>query len=373
MFHIVLTGGPSAGKSQSLTRIFKVLTEKRGWTVLVVPETATECILNGIRPGKEISMLDFQEIILDKQLAKDALYERVSKFFNPDKTVIIYDRGIMDQLAYCSKKDLERMLKERGLSISEVMSKYDGVIHMITAADGAVEFYEWNGSGKDCANAARSETPEEAIVADRKTMNAWVGHPHLRVVDNSTDFSTKINRVIDEIFNILGEPAPKEIERKFLIKKPSAEVLNSLEFSSKNNIIQTYLKTTIPGTERRVRQRGNSEDGYNFYYTEKTDIKNGERQELEYKITRKEYTNYLIEADTNLHQISKERFCFLYKNQYFELDIYPFSEEYAILEIELSNLSDNVEIPPFIEVVKEVTDDKDYRNNSLAQNLKFKI
>lgn len=369
MYRIVLTGGPSAGKSQSLSRIFKVLTEKRGYNVLIVPETATELILNGIVPGKNIPFLTFQEIVLDKQIAKDNLYEKIATYYDPDKTIILYDRGIMDQLAYCSRKELEKLLMERGMTFADVMNKYDGVIHMVTAADGAVEFYEWNGSGKECANAARSESPEEAIIADRKTMNAWVGHPHLRVIDNSTDFSEKVNRVVQEIFSILGEPAPTEVERKFLIKRPTKELLDSMEFSSKNNIIQTYLKSKDDRTERRVRQRGSKEEGYNFYYTEKTDIGQGERLENEYKISGREYTNYLMEADIRLHQISKERYCFLYQNQYFELDIYPFSEEYAILEIELNNINEDVAFPPFIEIEKEVTDDKNYRNSSLAKNL----
>ena len=72
---------------------------------------------------------------------------------------------------------------------------------------------------------------------------------------------------------------PLEIERKFLIKYPSKDVLNNLNFSSRNEIIQTYLKSADSKTERRVRQRGNKEDGYSFYYTEKTPVSDVERVE----------------------------------------------------------------------------------------------
>lgn len=370
MFHIVLTGGPSAGKSQSLSKVFKFLTEKRNWNVFIVPETATELLANGIRPCEQLSLVEFQNFVLDKQLAKDQLYGQLSNYFDTNKTVIIYDRGIMDQLAYCTKSELENMLKRHNLTIADVMNKYDCVIHMVTAADGAEEFYEWNGSGKECKNAVRSESPEEARIADKKTLNAWVGHPHLRVVDNSTDFSTKVNKVIQEICSVLGEPVPMEIERKYLIKMPSKETLDNIEFCSKNSIIQTYLKSE-DGVERRVRQRGTKEDGYNFYYTEKKSVANGTREENEYKITQQEYTNYLMEADIKLHQISKERYCFVYKNQYFEMDIYPFSEEYAIVEIELNSMEDKVELPPFLDIVKEVTDEEKYKNYSLAKTLSF--
>ena len=32
-------------------------------------------------------------------------------------------------------------------------------------------------------------------------MNAWVGHPRLRIFDNSTDFEGKVERVLKEIYN----------------------------------------------------------------------------------------------------------------------------------------------------------------------------
>lgn len=372
MYHIVLTGGPCAGKSQSLSKIFKYFTEKRNWNVFIVPETATELLANGITPNKDLSMVKFQEFILDKQLAKDNLYIKIASHYNTDKTIILYDRGILDQLAYCSRNELEQMLKERNLSFSEIISKYDCVIHLTTAAKGAVEFYEWSGSGKECNNSARRETPEEAIDKDEKTLKAWVGHPHLRVIDNSTDFQTKIDRVIEEICSVIGEPTPTEIEKKFLIEKPNIDILNSLDYISENSIIQTYLKSDN-SVERRVRQRGREKDGYNFYYTEKKEISGEVREEKEYKISSQEYTNYLIEADTSLHQISKIRYCFIYENQYFELDIYPFSDKYAILEIELKTQNEEVKLPPFIKVIKEVTDDKKYKNHALAKTLSFDI
>ena len=50
------------------------------------------------------------------------------------------------------------------------------------------------------------------------------------------------------------------------------------------------------------------------------------------------------------------------------MDLYPFSSEYAILEIELNNLNDDIDLPP-LNIVKEVTDDKRYRNNALAKSM----
>ena len=42
-------------------------------------------------------------------------------------------------------------------------------------------------------------TKEEAIELDRKIQNAWAGHKHFRIIDNSTDFENKIDRLIKEV------------------------------------------------------------------------------------------------------------------------------------------------------------------------------
>ena len=136
--------------------------------------------------------------------------------------------------------------------------------------------------------------------------------------------------------------------------------------------IKTYLTCNGNTAERRVRQRGTKEDGFSFYYTEKTDVSIGVRVENERKISKDEYLDLLAEADTSLHQISKTRYCFVYEKQYFEMDIYPFSDEYAIVEIELNDINENIKLPP-LDFVKEVTDDKNYKNYELAKTLSLKV
>ena len=136
---------------------------------------------------------------------------------------------------------------------------YDAVFHLVTAAKGAEEFYTKTN------NLARLETIEEARIADDKTLAAWAGHPHLRVIDNSVNFADKIKNLNKEISAFLGEPEPHEIERKFLIKMPNLTNTNNNTIK-KIEIIQTYLTSENPNEELRIRQRGL---GKSFVYTEK--------------------------------------------------------------------------------------------------------
>ena len=75
-----------------------------------------------------------------------------------------------------------------------------------------------------------------------------------------------------------------------------------------------------------------------------------------------------MDADTTLHQIRKDRYCFVYENSYIEMDIYPFWSDYAIVEVELTNENEKVVLPADIEVLKEVTEDNLFKNRSLAKN-----
>ena len=74
-----------------------------------------------------------------------------------------------------------------------------------------------------------------------------------------------------------------------------------------------------------------------------------------------------MEADTTKRQIRKTRYCLTYNNRYFEIDIYPFWQDKAIVEIELADENAEIRFPKQIKVIKEVTEDDSYKNASLAR------
>lgn len=363
--NIVLTGGPCGGKSTGLSRISQELAN-RGYKVYVIPEAATDLIMGGIKP-QEMNIVLFQEAILKLQLTKEEIYLKKAKEYQEktgQKCIILMDRATIDAKSFLNEKEFKELMKlAKGFtdrhSLVKLRDYYDGVFHLVTAADGAEEYYTLGN------NAARRETAEEARQADRNGIEAWMGHPHFRVIDNSTGFDEKINRLMKEIYSLLGEPIPNEIERKYLIKMPNIKDIVDKYPTTKTNIVQTYLKGD-ENVERRVRQRGLDGD-YTYYYTEKIG-KGLKRVEKENRISEHEYVTYLPEADYQLRPIQKDRYCFLYKNQYIELDIYPFWGNYAIVEVELTDENNVVELPPEFEIVKEVTEDNNFKNHSLANN-----
>lgn len=61
----------------------------------------------------------------------------------------------------------------------------------------------------------------------------------------------------------------------------------------------------------------------------------------------------------------------MYKSQYIEIDLFDFSDDKAIMEIELTSMSQSIELPDFIHVIKEVTKDDSYSNYNLAKMQKL--
>ena len=357
---IVLTGGPCAGKTTAMNWIQNFF-QKQGYKILFVPETATELITGGLTPWETKTNVEFQSILFDLQLEKERLFEEGAKSLPNDKILIVCDRGLLDNKAYMTGRDFEYILKMKRLSEIKVRDSYDAVFHLVTAAKGAEKYYNLD-------NEARTETIEEAAKLDDSLIASWTGHPHLRIIDNSTDFESKMKRLIKEISNVLGEPEPYEIERKFLIEKPDLEYLDSLPNCEKVQIVQTYLKSNND-EEVRIRQRG-SNSSFTYSKTRKITINDIKRIEIETRLTSEEYINELLNADPERGQIIKDRYCLSYNNQYFEIDIYPFWKDKAIVEIELSNENQKIDFPPFLEIIDEVTDDINYRNSEIAKQIK---
>lgn len=355
---IVITGGPCAGKSTALSWIQNEFT-KRGYYVFVVSETATDLILSGISPEVLGSVRSFQKYIVESQLQKERLYDRaVREIKGYNKFLIVYDRGVMDTKAYITDIQFQKILRELGTDEITVRDGYDAVFHLVTAAKGAREYYNYE-------NKARKENPDEAEEKDEKTKNAWIGHPHFRVIGNEGNFETKLKTLLKEIALFLGDKKPYEIERKFLIEYPNVENLKKMENCSEVEIIQTYLKTNDE-EEVRIRQRGQNGS---FIYTKtiKRKVDELKRIETEKRISADEYLRLMLQANTSQNQIRKTRYCLLYKNQYFEIDIFPFWKDKAIMELELTHEKQGIKFPKFIKIIEEVTGKEEYYNKNLAK------
>jgi len=361
---IVLTGGPCSGKSSSLAYLTEKLSD-HGFMVFVVPETATLITSTGIdrrKMDRTKQVVMFEETILDMQLAFEETYKKAVTGIFPDRRkVILLDRGIMDIKAFIPHKDFRAMLEKRGLSEVNVRDRYNGVIHLVTAADGAEEYY----TGAN--NAARIETPDEARSIDKKTIESWLGHPHFKIIDNRTDFEGKIKRTFETISEMLGIHLPLDIYEKYLVRSVTYDKLPNHQIIQMEEV---YLRARNRAEEVHIRKRG-QKGSYLYFLSRKRATRHGgtwvEEEEL---ITEQEYLilKNLIDPKTDI--IEKERICFLWENRYFELDRYRGRwEGLVVLNVEYDKAageSGKSRIPIFVEAGDRITEDPRYRTKTMA-------
>jgi predicted ATPase len=190
---IVLSGGPCAGKSTILKEL-EVRRVHSGIKIITIPETAGVVLKeNGGNFHKGL-----QDELFSRHLAEEfkALLQVIS-LPKDWKVAVVQDRGILDQKPYCKKGEFENKLKKYGLTEYDILNSYDHVIYMYSAARGAQKYYSKE------TNKHRTESVQKAVHICQKTEKAWENHPNLYIVDNSTDFNTKIERVIDKISEIM--------------------------------------------------------------------------------------------------------------------------------------------------------------------------
>mgnify|MGYP003299866062 CR=1 FL=1 len=166
-----------------------------------------------------------------------------------------------------------------------------------------------------------------------------------------------------------------EIEHKFLVKMPDTNALVSRYHPVVHIIEQVYL--TAETGERRIRSRiapyGDSDYMYKFWYTEKfpADETGFKRIENERELHYREYNELLKEADPDLKKICKTRYNFYIEGQLYELDVFAFDAEFAILEVELESEDSHFAWPELLTKISDVTEDSRYKNHNIAKTLAF--
>ena len=182
-------------------------------------------------------------------------------------------------------------------------------------------------------------------------LQRWLLNEHPRLAADE-------NALFAEVNAFLGIPRPLEIERKFLIERPAEASFSSVPHAAVE-ISQAYVEKN--GERFRLRKRGCGES-FVYIKTQKEKLSDMVRIEREERVGREYYERNIRGA----RLLEKRRVLFFYNDKSFEADIFPFWRDTALLEIELLSEDEKFALPPFLNVIKEVTADKRFRNSALA-------
>ena len=134
------------------------------------------------------------------------------------------------------------------------------------------------------------------------------------------------------------------------------------------NILRTYLMSENTQVEKSITKRTIDGDS-SYYYMERQHYKGFDRIDVERRIDRKEYEDLLDTPEGRLKELRKVRHCFTWNDKYYELDVLPLWKEKAILKIQLTDKGSSFEVPSFLNIIQDVSDNPHYTSFSLAQNI----
>lgn len=370
----VISWGPCWWKTSGMTHTVSEITEKvPNSKVIIVPEAATQLFEMWIEIWWKnwLSNEAFQDLIIKQQLHNELTAKRIIKNISSDidHLILLHDRWLLDWAAYTlnddqtiNRKLFEALLNQNNTKkIEDWYDNYNAILHYQSTAIGAEEFF----TNKN--NTHRKEDIKQARIQDELTQQARIWHPHFRILtnENNKTFHDKLTRWVNEILNLIGYPETFEREDRYTIDKID---LNNQIFKNaiKSTIEQIYIYHQNPSATNRIRKRTRNEESL-YTQTIKTN-KHGQPIEEERSISEKEYKSMMAFQLPDTIILRKDRYNFLRKDQYMELDYFhngKMANEYK-LECEKSKQNDIIEIPDFIQIKENVTGDKRYSNKELA-------
>ena len=378
---ILLTGGPCAGKTTAMAAITQDLTQL-GYKVLVVPEAATLIMKGGAMivssSFTEQQGLTFQKGLMKLQASLEDSFLDIGQMVTNQPVVILIDRGLLDGSAYVSTTGWQALMDD--LNMNTVMlrdNRYDAVIHMVTAADGADEFYA------SLSNEARYESAEEAVDKDKKLRQAYMGHKKWVMIDNQVaDFNQKINNAKQQVQQILGHRTGASFYKKFLLKKSDGSqktadgvpiAFADSQHYEESSVIETFIKyNSSEGNtlEASIEKRGNN---LAYAYTLKTLIeKQGQQIQKKRAISAAEYIELEQAKREDVNKLVCTRVCTIDEGIYMIIDYYPKVEGQPLVciiqinEEELKNQTKRVKLPSYLQIDRDITDVEEFQPHSMA-------
>ncbi|KAI3382968.1 hypothetical protein SNEBB_003130 [Seison nebaliae] len=375
---VVLCGGPCAGKTTAQSRL-KSFFEEIGWKVFTVPETATILLTSGIKFSEldKKERLLFQKNILKTMLQIEDSINTVAEQFYEKKhqnTLIIYDRGTMDTKAFLTNDEWEEIIKDQPNwnDIDLRDNRYNQVVYLQTAADGAEKYYG------TATHSCRSENIGLARDLDKLALSAWIGHPYLDMILNERNrvgtntFEEKMMNVLNIISDRIGIDKKNRLDisskkrKLMLLGNPIMDDLKYTEFS----VIHDYLTCLLKNTRIRLRKRGLDK---NWCYTQTTELRE-KKVETKRRLTRREYEQLLLQRDIERQTIVKTRRCFIWENKYYHLDIFhqPKQCEGLVFLETYTKDEGRIQLPAQFSVVREITGDSEFSMYNMASRKNHK-
>lgn len=324
IYTVAFTGGPCAGKTTAISYCAEKLKEI-GFPAICVPEAATLIFSSGgilnMSTYTPYQGILFQKSLMLLQMSLEEIFTKLVSINARSPCFVLCDRGLMDGAAYLSPEQWEVLLNEMGLYEHDIKdSRYDLVIHLTTAADGAAEYYNTKN------NTARSEDINAAIELDKAVRKAWKNHPNYYLITNDLkDFDTKMRMAKDYILKQQGFPINTDFTVKYLMTA-GENVFDKLTTRFRLDVFSitdTFIGEDDISTETVTYVRKREHNSRLTFLKGKRFYNNNESySSTKRNIMWKEYTSYIEMYKSKSYSISRRRCMVVITDVYITFEIF---------------------------------------------------
>lgn len=180
MYKVVLTGGPSSGKSTICQNLKDFFDTK----IHICQEAATMLFRGGFpRVDDELGLIERQYAIFHVQKA----LANISQSVNPSAEIILFDRGLLDGLCYWPQS-WDSYASKMQINIEDTKNDYDLVIQLGVA------------HSEDYQNSAfRPEDQQTSLNMEQKLIDIWKNHPNYHFIPYTLNWQDKIDSCLNLI------------------------------------------------------------------------------------------------------------------------------------------------------------------------------
>lgn len=178
---------------------------------VLVWETALALHNTGLQIGRNISVENFERLIILIQYQKELHAEKLASK-NKQEKIIVCDRGILDNLAYSGNELFFKILDEYGMDIDNIVHSYDKVIYLKSMAQTDPEILK------------KSRNPqklERAVTLSDLILKGWGKYQEDIIQIEATE---KLKDKLKQTRNHIKDVSPKSDRQK--LKVISDEVIN---------------------------------------------------------------------------------------------------------------------------------------------------
>lgn len=196
MLKVVLTGGPSSGKTVIQQALLEALSDR----LELVPEAAT-VLLSGGFPSPGANQLwsqswqdSFQSAVVALQYSLEEVGEENAT--RSGAQLILFDRGVLDGAAYMPG-GIDEFCRRHNVDLDHAHQRYDVVVHLESLATASPENYGRSN------NAHRFESLEQAQRLEYATRAVWEKHPCRHFIHGNRQLDEKVANVVRIVQELL--------------------------------------------------------------------------------------------------------------------------------------------------------------------------